>query len=129
MSDSTRITSTPGETVTERHPVRGFLWGLLMGLGLAIVAVVTTLVSLSLVTVVVLVVVGAVVGVVWGLYGPAKPPKGRAPDARMAPPETTRFDDFDERSIRPDPPADGDPSGHPAAGSSDGGSDAESDQD
>lgn len=129
MSDSTRTTSTPAETVTERHPVRGFFWGFLMGLGLAIVAVVTKLVSLSLVTLIVLVVVGVVVGVVWGLYGPAKPPKGPAPGARVAPPEATRFDDFDEESIRPDPQADGDPSGQPAAGSSDGGVEAESDQD
>lgn len=97
MSDPTRTTLTPGQTVTKRHPIRGLFWGLITGLGLALVAVVIKVMTLSLVNVIILVAIGVVFGIVWGLFGPEKAPKGPAPAARtVVTPEATRFDDFDE---------------------------------
>lgn len=59
----------------QTHPVRGVIWGLLLGLGLALVAIVTRTVVLGWIPVVLLVVVGTAVGLAWGLFGPAKAAK------------------------------------------------------
>jgi hypothetical protein len=100
MSAPTRTTFTPGETVTKKHPIRGFFWGLMLGLGIAVVAVVTTLVTLSLMTVIAIVVVGVLVGILWGTFAPAKAPKGPEPAQRTAVVhEATRFDDFDQSPV------------------------------
>lgn len=97
MNAPTRTTLTPGQTVTKKHPIRGFFWGLLMGVGLALVAVVIKAMTLSLVNVVIVTAVCVVFGVVWGLFGPEKPPKGPAPAPRtVVVAEASRFDDFDE---------------------------------
>lgn len=96
MNHPTRTTLTPGQTVTEKHPIRGFFWGLLMGIGLALVAIITKVVSLSLTTSIVLVAVCIVFGVLWGVYAPPRAPQGPAPAPRtVVSAEVSRFDDFD----------------------------------
>lgn len=80
-------------TVKQTHPVRGVLWGLMFGIGLAFVLVFTTVINLDLVTMIIVVVIAIALGVLWSLYGPAKPPQGEPPVARVPPPETSRFDD------------------------------------
>ena len=73
------------ETTTKRHPIRGALWGLLLGLGVFIyvtlVFPVIALESLSSVITqgVIIVVVVMILSMLWGLYGPAKKPKGPPP--------------------------------------------------
>ncbi len=97
MRIPTRTTLTPGETVTKRHPIRGFLWGLMMGLGLALVAVIIKVMTLTLANLIILTSIGVAFGIVWGLFGPEKAPTGPAPAARtVVIPEATRFDDFDQ---------------------------------
>jgi hypothetical protein len=79
MSDSTATTTRNPETVVHKHPIRGLLWGLMFGIGLTVVLVLTTVISLELTTMVIVTVVGTVIGVLWGMFGPAKAPKGPAP--------------------------------------------------
>lgn len=67
------------EQVVKRHPVRGGIWGIPTGLGLALLAVNSQVVSLSITTLVVGALVGVVIGALWASFGPAKKPKGSAP--------------------------------------------------
>ena len=64
------------ETVIKRHPIRGLLWGILLGLGIALVAVGQGWAALGTLPPLILFLVGLVVGTLWGMYGPAKAPKG-----------------------------------------------------
>ncbi len=83
------------DTTTKRHPIRGAIWGLILGLGvfvfLTLVFPVIVLESVSQVATqgVIVIVVVMVLSIVWGLYGPAKAPKGPSPvsAAAMAEPE------------------------------------------
>jgi predicted lipid-binding transport protein (Tim44 family) len=71
----------------KRHPIRGFIWGLVAGLGLGLLLMVLSIVPLSIPTLAMYTGVTAVLGLVWGIVGPAKKPKGPAPAAaRSAPP-------------------------------------------
>ncbi len=65
----------------KRHPIRGALWGIPFGLGLALVLVSTTVIPLDLMQIVIVMLVGVALGVVWGMYGPAKRARGIAPPA------------------------------------------------
>lgn len=76
---------TVGET-KRTHPIRGLLWGLMLGLGLAIVLVVMTIISLDLLQIIIVTVLGMIIGTVWGLFGPAKQPQ-RPPPSDLADPE------------------------------------------
>ena len=99
------------ELVTERHPIRGFFWGILFGLGLALIAIGQGYAALGTLPPFILVIVGIVLGTVWGLVAPAKQPKGDPP--RQPVPvekvEPSRFDDFT------DPTPTGTPAPAPAA--------------
>jgi len=76
------------ETVTKKHPIRGALWGLLMGLGIVGFLIVGYPVigigdPATLAIQVAVVVGGAMlVGVLWALFGPAKKPKGEPPSTK-----------------------------------------------
>lgn len=78
------------------HPIRGVLWGLLFGIGLAGLLVSLKVVTLDLVMLIVLVLVGVVLGVLWSMFGPARQPRGTPPEQhpRPQPPEVSRYDDF-----------------------------------
>jgi hypothetical protein len=81
---------------TKTHPIRGALWGLVLGIGLAFVLVFTTVIYLSLVPMLIVIAAAVVVGVLWGQFAPAKPPKEPEPvrvEQKPAP-ESSRFDDF-----------------------------------
>ena len=70
------------ETVTRRHPIRAAVWGFLLGLGVAVYLIaVFPVIALDSITGVAIqgaIVVGGVmvVSILWGLFGPAKKPKG-----------------------------------------------------
>jgi len=81
------------QTQLKRHPVRAALWGLILGLGvfvyLTFVWPVIGLDDVKTVAVKGAVVVGGVMllSILWGLFGPAKKPKGAPPAfADAAPP-------------------------------------------
>ena len=84
--------------VLKRHPIRGFLYGIFFGLGLALVAIGQGWAALGTWSSFLVFVVGVVVATLWGTFGPSKKPKGpppAEPDA-VEPPTPSRFDDFDK---------------------------------
>ena len=81
------------QTQLKRHPVRAAVWGLILGLGvfvyLTFVWPVIGLDDVSAVAIKAVLVVGGtmLLAILWGLFGPAKKPKGPAPVyADAAPP-------------------------------------------
>ncbi len=76
--------SSHAALVKKTHPIRGFLWGIMFGLGLGVVLVVTGVIPLELSQLAIVTIIGSGLGVVWGLFGPAKAPKGPAPTTRSA---------------------------------------------
>jgi hypothetical protein len=67
------------DTVIKRHPIRGFLYGIFFGLGLVMLAVGQGWVALGTTPPFILFIVGLLVGTLWGMFGPAKKPKGQPP--------------------------------------------------
>ena len=67
------------ETITKRHPIRGFLYGILLGLGLMLLVVGQGIAALGTYPPFIVLIVGIVAGTLWGMYGPAKGPKGPPP--------------------------------------------------
>jgi type VI protein secretion system component VasK len=73
------------QTQLQRHPGRGAIWGLILGLGIAVyltfVWPVIGLDDYKAVAVKWALVVGGVMllSILWGLFGPARRPKGAAP--------------------------------------------------
>ena len=80
------------DTTTNRHPIRGAFWGLILGLGvfvyLTLVFPVIPLESVTQVATQGVIVIVMVLSVLWGLYGPAKAPKGPAPASAAPMPAT-----------------------------------------
>lgn len=67
------------ETTTRRHPVRGGLYGLCLGVGAAIYLIIFSVVSFNVATSIIVVVAGVGVGILWGLFAPARKPGGPPP--------------------------------------------------
>ncbi len=67
------------ETITKRHPIRGLLYGILLGLGLMLLVVGQGIAALGTYPPFIVLIVGIVAGTLWGMYGPAKAPKGPPP--------------------------------------------------
>ena len=73
------------DTVTQRHPIRGAIWGLVMGLGIFLLLTVAwPVIGLDSVggvvtKLVIVLVISMAVSVLWGMFGPAKKPKGPPP--------------------------------------------------
>ncbi len=67
------------QEITKRHPIRGFIWGIFFGLGLALIAIGQGYAALGTWPPLILLIVGIVVGTLWGLFAPAKKPKGEPP--------------------------------------------------
>ena len=63
----------------KRHPIRGALWGLTMGVGLAAALIGFAVIAAGTLTPYVVALGGVVIGVLWGMLAPAKSPKGPAP--------------------------------------------------
>lgn len=71
--------ATQPEPRRKVHPIRGFLWGILFGLGLTVVLVVLKVIPLDLLWMLGVLVAGVAFGVIWGLIGPAKRAKEPPP--------------------------------------------------
>jgi hypothetical protein len=72
-------TTTTAAATTKRHPIRGFLYGIVFGLGLAMIAIGQKWAALGTWPPVIIFVVGIVIGTAWATFGPAKAPKGAPP--------------------------------------------------
>jgi len=72
-------------TVKKSHPIRGALYGIILGLGLALMAIGRKIANLDSITPIILVLVGIVIGIIWGMVAPAKKPKGPAPVETLEP--------------------------------------------
>jgi predicted acyltransferase len=98
------------DTVLKRRPIRGFLYGILLGLGLMLIVVGQGWAALGTTPPFIVLLVGLVLGTLWGLYAPAKQPKGeppREPVETMAAPdpgsaEETAEGDSDDADSVPD---------------------------
>ena len=72
------------QTQLQRHPVRGAIWGFILGLGIAIyltfVWPVIGLDDVAMVAIKWALIVGGVMllSILWGLFGPPRKPKGQA---------------------------------------------------
>lgn len=72
------------EATTKRRPIRGLLYGLLLGLGATLFVVGQGIAALGTWPPFLVLVGGVVVGVLWSTMGPAKAPKGPPPvDAEL----------------------------------------------
>lgn len=67
------------QTTLHRRPIRGFIWGLVLGLGVTGLLMVFSIIELSIPNLIIYTAVVAVLGVLWGLFAPPKKPKGPAP--------------------------------------------------
>lgn len=78
------------QTQLQRHPLRGLLWGLVLGLGVGVfLTFVWPVIGLDNVRSVAIkwaLIVGGIMflSMLWGLFGPARKPKGAAPAYGMA---------------------------------------------
>lgn len=104
------IAATTHAAKLQRHPIRGLLWGLMMGIGLTLLLVVTKVISLDLTMMIVVTAIAMLVAVLWSTVGPAKQPKGPPPATVTAStaPAASRFDDFDAPTTERSPLAVGD---------------------
>jgi hypothetical protein len=94
---SATISATTKQAVIRRHPIRGILWGIVMGIGLTVVLVVTKVIELDLTMMILVTAIAIVAGVLWSTLAPAKAPEGVPPTTVTVTgvPVPTRFDDFD----------------------------------
>ena len=94
------------ETTTKRHPIRAFLYGIPFGLGLALIVVGQGIAALGTWPPFIVLVAGIVAATLWGMYGPAKAPKGPPPAGE------TLVDDTPPQD--PEPVSEPDPVAEPA---------------
>ena len=75
----TATATTTTTAKTKRHPIRGFLYGIPFGLGIAMIAIGQKWAALGTWPPFILFVVGVLVSMAWSTFGPAKAPKDPPP--------------------------------------------------
>ncbi len=81
-------TTTTAPTTTKKHPIRGFLYGIPFGLGLAMIAIGQKWAALGTWPPFIIFVIGVLASMAWGMFGPAKAPKGDPPNTPADAPDT-----------------------------------------
>jgi hypothetical protein len=66
--------------VVVRHPIRGLLWGVVFGVGLAFLLVFSTIIVFDRVPVAITITVGTLAGLLWSVLGPPRTTKTAAPE-------------------------------------------------
>jgi hypothetical protein len=86
------MTTTTAGPIVKRRPIRGFVWGLIAGLGLALILINFAVIALGTMAPWAVTLAVAVLGVLWGLFGPARTigvaPVTPPPSAPPGPPLT-----------------------------------------
>jgi len=77
------------ELVVVRHPIRGLLWGLVFGIGLAFVLVFSTIIVFARVPVTTTIAIGTVAGLMWSVVGPPRTTKSPPPEPATATSQNT----------------------------------------
>ena len=80
------VESPGAPSKVKRHPIRGGIWGLIAGLGVAIALIGQAIIAAGTLTPWIITAAGLVVGVLWGMFGPAKKPKQPNTEATPPPP-------------------------------------------
>ncbi|MEO0493530.1 MAG: hypothetical protein AAF081_08955 [Actinomycetota bacterium] len=106
------------EPTTKRRPIRGLLYGLVLGIGLTLIVVGQGIAALGTWPPFLVLIGGTIVGVVWSTMGPAKAPKGPAPIAAEVIEEPAPEPPAEPVAAAPAPEPEPDPTtdGGPAAG-------------
>ncbi len=99
---TTTTTVRTAEAFRKPHPIRGILWGLIMGIGAAAIAILLKIIPFELVWALIVLGGGILLGLLWSTLGPAKKPKGEPP-WRPAEQVTDR-PDWDAGAVPPSPP-------------------------
>lgn len=74
----------------QRRPIRGALWGLLLGIGATALLIMYSVIAVGTLTLWVVLLAFIVLGVLWGLFGPAKRTRDLPPSqVRSVPSATT----------------------------------------
>ncbi len=76
---TTTTTVRTAEAFRKPHPIRGILWGLIMGIGAAAIAILLKIIPFELVWALIVLGGGILLGILWSTLGPAKKPKGEPP--------------------------------------------------
>jgi hypothetical protein len=97
---TTTTTVRTADAFRKPHPIRGILWGLVMGIGAAAIAILLKIIPFDLVWALIVLGGGILLGILWSTLGPAKKPKGEPP---WRPEPVTQRADWDTGS--PAPPA------------------------
>lgn len=71
----TTAATTAADVTTTRKPIRGFLYGIVFGLGLMLLAVGQGIAALGTWPPFLILIAGIVIGTLWSIFGPAKAPK------------------------------------------------------
>ncbi len=79
------MATTTSVPTVKRHPIRGAIWGFFFGIGLSLVLVDRAVIALGTLTPWVIALGCLVAGVLWGLFAPAKGPKGGQPVIQQPP--------------------------------------------
>jgi hypothetical protein len=99
VTSTTTVTTTP-VPFRKAHPIRGILWGFMMGLGATVIAILLKIIPFDLVWAVIVLAGGIVVGILWSTLGPAKKPKGVPPRPTEV---VTHRPDWDASPVPPAP--------------------------
>lgn len=67
--------TTPAGQTVRRHPIRGFFWGLLMGIGITVLLIVTNTVAIGTIAPWLVLVFSTMFGILWGLFAPPRKAK------------------------------------------------------
>ena len=99
---TTTTTVRTAEAFRKPHPIRGILWGLVMGIGAAALAILLRIIPFDLVWALIVLGAGILLGILWSTLGPAKKPKGEPPWRPAE--QVTRRPDWDGGPVPPSPP-------------------------
>ena len=88
--------------IRKAHPIRGILWGFLLGLGATVIAILLKIIPFDLAWAAIVLGGGIVVGILWSTLGPAKKPKGDPPWRQTE--LVTERPDWDAGPVPPSPP-------------------------